>query len=114
MTKQINIILTPGENWTIKMTALAILASLTGFYLLYNTSARADVRKDKVSLWFQRRPLLAKITGLLILITGFVVFVIDNGFGVGMLFGFVALMTSGSLIVLLSPLINNKTSNARE
>ena len=95
------------------MTLIAILASLAGFYLLYNTSARADVRKDKVSLWFQRQPLLSKIIGLTILLISFIAFVIANGFGVGLLFGFVALMTSGSLIVLLSPLINTDL-NARE
>ncbi len=95
------------------MTLLAILSSLIGFYLLYNTSARADVRKDKVSLWFQRRPLLSKISGLTILFLSFIFFVIAEGFGVGMLFGFVSIMTCGCLIVLFSPLINSKL-NARE
>lgn len=90
------------------MTLVAIVASLVGFYLLYNTSARADLRQDKVSLWLQRHTLLSRILGVLILTGSFAIFVICCGLGSGILFGFVTLMTTGSLVTLLSPLTINK------
>jgi len=87
---------------------IAIIASLAGFYLLYNTSARADLRQDKASLWFQGRPVLAKALGSMLLVISFILLIISYGLGAGILFGFVILMTTGSLVTLLSPLTTHK------
>jgi hypothetical protein len=90
------------------MMLIAIIASLAGFYLLYNTSARADLRQDKASLWFQGRPVLSRALGSLLVVVSFLLLIISYGFGAGILFGFVTLMTTGSLVTLLSPLTINK------
>jgi hypothetical protein len=90
------------------MTLVAIAASLAGFYLLYNTSVRADFRRDKVSLWLQRHTLLSRRSGVLVLMGSFAIFVMCCGLGSGILFGFVTLMTTGSLVTLFSPLTIHK------
>lgn len=87
------------------MTLIAIATSLTGFYFLYNTSSRADVRQDKLSRWLQRQPFLSKAIGLCLLSVSVISFVLSYGLGVGVLFAFVTVMTSASLIILLSPLL---------
>lgn len=88
------------------MFVIAIAFGIAGFYLLYNTSLRADRRQDKLSLWLHNRPALSKLLGSSLTVASFAVFIAAYGFGSGTLFGFVTLMTIGSLIVLLSPMIN--------
>ncbi|PZR33643.1 MAG: hypothetical protein DI538_17745 [Azospira oryzae] len=87
------------------MLLIAMAASLMGFYFLYTTSTRADLRKDKVSRWLQRQPWLSKTAGVCSLLLSYILFIATLGTGAGALFASVALMTSGSLIILLSPLI---------
>ena len=90
------------------MVLVAIVASLAGFYLLYNTSARAHLRQDQVSLWLQRHTILSRTLGVLMLAGSLATFVMCCGFGSGLLFGFITLMTAGSLVTLLSPLTIRK------
>ena len=93
------------------MTLLSIVVCVIGFYLLYNISKRANVREDRFSLWFQRHPVLSATLGLSLLIISFVVLIVEYGLGTGTLFGFTILMTIGSLVILLTPLMK---THARE
>lgn len=90
------------------MVLTAFMASLVGFYVCYNASARAALRKDKASVWLQDRPVLARISGSLLLVTSVILLIIHYGLGAGILFGFVTAMTTASLVTLLSPLTLRK------
>ena len=86
------------------MTILAIIIQLLAFYMLYNTSARAELRTDAFSLWLQQNRIVSKITGLVLLIGSFILLTLAQGLGSGILYGTVLLMTLASLIVLFAPL----------
>lgn len=90
------------------MTLLALVIQTLSFYMVYNTSRRAVLRRDAFSVWLQRHTLLATIAGLLLLGISFIVFVIAQGFGAGIFIGALSLMTIGSLIVMLVPLKTNR------
>jgi len=86
------------------MIVLAILVQLVGFYALYNTSQRAELRKDKISSWLQRHRTFSTIAGLSFLASSFLFLIAVQGLGAAILNGCVLLMTIGSLIIILSPL----------
>lgn len=86
------------------MTLLALSIQILAFYLLYNASKRAQLRQDAFSRWLQGHALFSNISGLVLLVAAFVLFIAAQGFGVGIFIGFLALMTVGSLIVLFAPM----------
>ena len=86
------------------MTILATTIQLLGFYMLYNTSARAELRRDAFSLWLQQNRIVSKVTGLVLLIGSFILLTLAQGLGSGVLYGTVLLMTLASLVVLFVPL----------
>jgi hypothetical protein len=86
----------------------ATLVLIAGFYALYNTSNKAVLQKDRVSVWLQYNHGLAKVLGIFFLLASFALLVAEQGIGAGVLTGYILLMTVGSLIIILSPLISNK------
>jgi hypothetical protein len=86
------------------MTVLALIIQILAFYLLYNASKRAQLRRDAFSVWLQGHASFSKIAGLMLLVIAFALFIVAEGLGVGVFIGFLALMTVGSLIVLFAPL----------
>lgn len=83
---------------------MALIVLTVSFYMLYNTSKRAGLRRDIFSTWLQQHMLFSKITGLILLFVSFSTLIATEGLGVGIFIGFLALMTFGSLIILLVPL----------
>ncbi|MFZ6013090.1 MAG: hypothetical protein ACOYXT_22295, partial [Bacteroidota bacterium] len=83
---------------------VAIIIQALAFYCLYNTSQRAELWKDELSVWLQRHTLFSKIAGVLLVILSFVLLVIAQGFATGIFTAFLSIMTLGSLIILLVPL----------
>lgn len=86
----------------------ATLVLIAGFYALYNTSEKAVLQKDRVSVWLQHNRSISKVIGILFLIVSFALLVAEQGIGAGILTGFILLMTVGCLIIILSPLISHK------
>lgn len=92
------------------MTILLFLLVLIGFYSLYSTSKRAKLNNTKVDLWLQNHTKICRPFGILLLIVAFVLSAILYGIGAGIFVAFVLLMTIGSLIVVLSPLLLKTTT----
>lgn len=86
----------------------ATLVLIAGFYALYNTSEKAVLQKDRVSVWLQRNRSISKVIGILFLLVSFALLVAEQGIGAGILTGFILLMTVGCLIIILSPLTSHK------
>jgi hypothetical protein len=86
----------------------ATLILVAGFYALYNTSEKALLRKDRISIWLQRNRSLSKVVGIFCLLTSFALFAMEQGMGAGILTGFILLMTVGSMIIIVFPLIPHK------
>jgi hypothetical protein len=94
----------PGSRDLRGMTLFALILQILAFYLLYNTSKRAQLRSDAFSLWLQGHASFSKTAGFLLLVIAFALFIAAEGLAVGMFIGFLALMTVGSLIILFAPL----------
>lgn len=97
------------------MTTLIVFLTFLGFYLFYNTSRKADLNRTRVlEKWVQHHHQAGKVTGLLLFAASLILCILHFGVGSGIFSFFVALMTVGSLIVLLSPLqyLNYKTVSA--
>lgn len=92
------------------MTILLFLFVLIGFYSLYSTSKRAKLNNTKVDLWLQNHTKISKLSGVSLLIAAFGLSVILYGIGAGIIVVFILLMTIGSLIVVLSPLLLKTTT----
>jgi Mg/Co/Ni transporter MgtE len=90
------------------MSVFVLMVQLTGFYLIYNTSARAVLRKDPFSVWLQRWRKTSLVTGFVLLIISFVVSITGQGVGTGALTGCIMLMTIASLIIIITPLTLNE------
>lgn len=86
----------------------ATIILIAGFYALYNTSEKAVLQKDIVSVWLQRNRFFSKIGGICSLLIAFVLLAFEQGIGAGILTGFILLMTVGCLIIILSPLISHR------
>tara|TARA_R110002051_G_scaffold316698_1_gene396665 strand:+ start:3619 stop:3951 length:333 start_codon:yes stop_codon:yes gene_type:complete len=87
------------------MISIAILFIFLSFYMFYNTSKRAVKHigfgfEKKLSDYNEQ----TKIGGAFFCICSLILFIISFGLGSGFLLFFIVLMTSGSLIVLLTPL----------
>lgn len=86
------------------MTILAVLIQTLAFYCMYNTSQRAQLRKDRWSVWLHSHSRVSIIAGLLLLVLSFLLMVTGLGFGAGVLAAFLSFMTLGSLIIVSVPL----------
>ncbi len=86
----------------------ATIILIIGFYALYNTSQKATLQKDIVSVWLQRNRNLSRAGGILCLLIAFVLFVLEQGIGAGILSGCILLMTVACLIIIICPLITQK------
>lgn len=84
------------------------LVLIAGFYALYNTSEKAVLQKDRVSVWLQHNRNISKVIGILFLLISFALLVAEQGIGAGILTGFILLMAVECLIIILSPLISHK------
>lgn len=91
------------------MTVLAVLIQALAFYCMYNTSQRAQLRKDRWSAWLHSHSRVSNIAGLLLLILSFLLMITGLGFGAGVLATFLSFMTLGSLIILSVPLTTKDT-----
>lgn len=77
-----------------------------GFYLFYNTSKKVKTGREKAAwqLWLASKPVVSKLCGAVLFLTGWLL-LIDVGGGGGGSFAVLAyFMCAGSIIVLLAPL----------
>lgn len=87
------------------MTSLLCFISLLGFFLLYNTSKKADLsRSFLLGTIAQENPKISKTIGFLLITTCLVGSILCWGMGSGVFAFFVILMTMGSAVVLIAPL----------
>ena len=86
------------------MLVFIFCIQLTGFYLLYSTSARAVFVKRKMNTWLYTHRRFSKVTGSLMLLTSFVLFLLELGTSVGSLFALISLMTISGFTIVLLPL----------
>ncbi|MBT1704751.1 hypothetical protein [Chryseosolibacter indicus] len=91
------------------LLAASFVCQIAGFYCLYNRSAKAVLPKDCVSAWLQNHALSALLLGITELVLSFWLLKLSIGLAAGVLTGAVALMTIGSLIVILFPLFTRGT-----
>jgi len=93
------------------MITIASLIVFLAFYTLYYTSKRAALSYDLgFERWMQKNPKQTKITGLILLLTAYIMWLFTQSLGCGTLMFFIQLMTIGSLIIILTPLkkVNSK------
>lgn len=93
------------------MITIASLIVFLAFYTLYYTSKRAALSYDLgFEKWMQKNPKQTKITGLILLLTAYIMWLFTQSLGCGTLIFFIQLMTIGSLIIILTPLkkVNSK------
>jgi hypothetical protein len=87
------------------MVTLIVVISLLGFFLLYNTSKKADLsRSFFIELWVQDNPKAGKLMGLLLISIALLISLFYFGIGSGIFLFFIILMTVASLVVLIAPL----------
>ena len=93
------------------MITIASLIVFLAFYTLYYTSKRAALSYDLgFEKWMQKNPRQTKITGLLLLLLAYSLWLFTQSLGCGTLMFFIQLMAIGSLIIILKPLkkVNSK------
>jgi len=90
------------------MALIVLMVQISSFYMLYNTSKRAVLRSDKLSLWLQRHEIFSTLIGLMLLSVSFILFIVDLGFAAGLFAGFLSLMITASLTVVMAPLYLKK------
>ncbi|MGC3945507.1 MAG: hypothetical protein QM762_13490 [Chryseolinea sp.] len=86
------------------MTVLMIFIQTLSLYALYNSSKRAELRRDAFSVWLQKPARWIAPTAGVLLLVSFILITTLKGFGAGIFLAFVSVMTTASLIVILSPL----------
>lgn len=90
------------------MIVLISILIFLGFYAFYSTSKRAKLNNTKVDIWLQNSPKVANAIGWGCIIGGFYVLIHHLGIGAGIFTAIIILMTVGSLIIVVSPLISKK------
>ncbi|MGN7808971.1 hypothetical protein [Flavobacterium sp. 22076] len=93
------------------MITIASLIVFLAFYTLYYTSKRAVLSYDLgFEKWMKKNPKQTKITGLVLLVSAYAIWLFTQSLGCGTLMFFIQLMTIGSLIIILAPLkkVNSK------
>ena len=96
------------------MIVLLFLLVFLGFYASYSSSKRAKLNHTIIDRWLQDHTKISQPFGVLLLIAAFVLSAKLYGIGAGIFVAFILLMTIGSLIVVLSPLLIKATANARK
>lgn len=91
---------------------LAQLFQLSGFYFLYQTSERIVLPKGKLSGILQRHTKITRYSAWVLLILSLYFFTQSMGIGAGILTGCITLMTCGSLVVILAPILLKNVKNA--
>lgn len=87
------------------MITIATLIVFLAFYTLYYTSKRTALSYDLVfEKWMQKNPKQTKITGLLLLLLAYSLWLFTQSLCCGTLMFFFQLMAIGSLIIILMPL----------
>lgn len=87
------------------MISIVSFLIFIGFYTLYYTSQKTYVTYDKgFELWIKKNTKSTKYAGLSILLSAFILLLLEKAIGSGTLLFFIQLMTIGSLIIILSPL----------
>lgn len=87
------------------MITIAICTLVLAFYTLYYTSKKAPLTHNhSIEKWMKNNPSQTKITGVVLLILAYILWISATALGVGTFAFLVALMTIGSLIVILKPL----------
>jgi hypothetical protein len=90
------------------MSLIAFSILVLGFYLLYNTSKRAVLQKNSMTLYIQKYSTFSKVIGLLLLLVSFSLFIFQYGIGAGIFIAVVLQMVVSSLVILLFPLIRKR------
>jgi hypothetical protein len=93
------------------MITIASLIVFLAFYTLYYTSKRAVLSYDLgFEKWMKKNPKQTKITGLILLLLAYSLWLFTQSLGCGTLMFFIQLMAIGSLIIILKPLkkVNSK------
>ncbi len=85
---------------------------IAGFYLLYNTSQRAEVPATRVRKWVRQAGLLTKCFGFALLLVSFFIFIIHYGVGAGFSIGLILPLSVAALTVLFIPVIHHKKQQA--
>lgn len=94
------------------MMSIAFFTLIIAFYIFYNTSKKVVKNKITTSdIWIKNNLKSTKFIDLIFLFFAFILHIYTFGTGVGTLIFCITIITSGSLIILLSPLgfINRKT-----
>lgn len=91
---------------------ISAIVLIVAFYLLYNTSQRAEVPASKLRNWVRKRKAFAQYGGLVLLLVSFFIFINHYGVGAGFFIGFVWLMSVGGLTVLFIPIFQRKKQEA--
>jgi hypothetical protein len=87
------------------MITIASLIVFLAFYTLYYTSKRAVLSYDLgFEKWMKKNPKQTKITGLLLLLLAYSLWLFTQSLCCGTLMFFIQLMMIGSLIIILAPL----------
>lgn len=90
----------------------AVLIQVFGFYGLYHTSERVILATGRLSYFLHRRKKFVKILSWTLMVFSFLIYTNFMGFGAGVLTGFILWMATGSVIILIYPLIENSGKNA--
>lgn len=83
---------------------LSFCVGLAGFYLLYNTSARVVFARRKFNFWLFKHHYVSTTTGSLMVLTSWLLMMLELGIGVGSFFALISLMVISSLTIILLPL----------
>ncbi|MEH6657339.1 DUF3325 family protein [Leeuwenhoekiella marinoflava] len=87
------------------MITIASSLALLGFYMVYSTSKRAKLALEyKLQKWAKENEHIGKFLGIGLLLISLICSITALGIGAGVFSFLVIVMTSGSLVVLLSPL----------
>lgn len=86
----------------------AALLTLLSFFLLYNTSARADVPGNFVRSVAFRFRTATKAVAAVLLLAAFIIFSLHYGFGAGFFIAFTILCAIASVVILFGPLVQNR------
>lgn len=86
------------------MIFIATIVQLLGFYILYNTSLRADLQTRVLRKWAQRYRTAARLAGATLIIISFLLFATAFSVATGLVTGTLVLMTVATLVIILYPL----------
>lgn len=90
------------------MSVLAFFMLFLGFYILYNTSKKAVLQKNRLVFYIHKYDPFSKAIGLFSLLVSFYLFTLQFGIGAGIFIAIVLLMVVSSFVVSLFPLIRKR------